>query len=101
MTMVERVAARMWAKKEEPTPPPRVSWENAAPDERAFMLAIARAAIEAMREPSEAMVKRGADTEVMHSWGSPPSRKGAGEYVADPESIWSAMIDAALAEGDG
>ncbi len=56
-SMVERVATAMWAKKELLTPPPRVSWENAEAMDQTFMLEVARAAIEAMREPTAEMIR--------------------------------------------
>lgn len=59
-----------------------------ADTKRAFRAA--RAAIEAMREPTEAMVE--ADM--------PLGGYGFGDdvYSADPKEVWQAMIDAALAE---
>ena len=51
-------------------------------------LACARAAIAAMREPTEAMIKEATDTAIMEgTYGI------AGE---DAVSIWKAMIDAAI-----
>lgn len=84
-SMIERVARAMWLKKEALTAPPRVSWENAEPKDRDFMLAVARAAIEAMREPSEAVTLAG---EV--------AIETAGSFHTN--DIWKAMIDAALSE---
>ncbi len=53
---------------------------------------VARAAILAMREPTYEMIAIGKGTPCGHSWGS------AGEFVMDPETIYEAMIDAALKE---
>ena len=50
----------------------------------------AKLAIEAMREPTEAMVDAGRNEPVSHSWGS------GGEFITDPDEVWQAMIDAAL-----
>ena len=50
----------------------------------------ARAAIQKMREPTAAMVKIGRATPVSHSWGRD------GEFIADPDQIWQAMVDEAL-----
>jgi hypothetical protein len=55
----------------------------------------ARAAIEAMREPTEAMVKAAQEETYCHSWSS------RGEHIEDPEVAWTAMIDAALGEQPG
>jgi hypothetical protein len=49
--------------------------------------ALARAAIEAMREPTEGMIKAGAP----HHW------EGPNDIYADAEDAWRAMIAAALA----
>jgi len=55
---------------------------------------MARAAITAMREPTEAMIKRGDEVE----WYDGDDRlMSAGAYNA--EKIFQAMIDTALAEG--
>ncbi len=87
--MVERVAMAMWAKKEQLTPNPRVSWENAEAKDQAFMLEVARAAIEAMREPTEAMKDAGG-MELAGLWDSDDSPYSAAE------NVWLACIDAAL-----
>ena len=50
----------------------------------------AGAVVEAMREPTAAMVKIGRATPVSHSWGRD------GEFIADPDQIWQAMVDEAL-----
>lgn len=47
------------------------------------------AAIRAMREPTPAIIAAGESTPVIHRW------RDADEYIEDPESVWSAMIDAA------
>jgi len=93
-TMIAKVAQAMWAQKEELTPPPRVSWENAPPDEREFMFKIARAAIAAVRTPTEGMVReaQGLGTDYEIEPGVPVT------WPPAPETLWKAMIDAALKE---
>ena len=52
---------------------------------------MARAAIVAMREPTEAMVRAGLDTAAAHSWGS-----RGDEFITNPEAFWETMIDEEL-----
>jgi hypothetical protein len=78
MTMIERVARAIQAE---------AGWDNIDVGDRlrADYLAFARAAIEAMREPTEAMIKEGA--------------YGSGEDSAGVAcGAWKAMIDIALDE---
>lgn len=49
----------------------------------------ARAVIEALREPTEAMIAAGEDCPIVNYDGN------------DPKQVWQAMIDAALKEPDG
>jgi hypothetical protein len=63
----------------------------------ARMRRIARAAIEAMREPTEEMVSAGADAEPTDYNGG-PIPKDARKFTA--LVIYRAMIDAALKEGE-
>lgn len=60
-------------------------------DGEAFLEA-AEAAIEAMREPTEGMLKIGGNTMVGHSWGD------GGEFITDESAgdVFRAMIDEAL-----
>ncbi len=51
----------------------------------------ARAALEAMREPTEAMVRDGLRV---------PVQFDAATVMVDGKAMWQAMIDAALAERD-
>jgi hypothetical protein len=74
--MIERVA-RAIAADNENWPYDRRPWS-----EQRYLLERARAAIEAMREPTEAMKA-----------AAKPFRKGVGE---EPGGLWHAMIDAAL-----
>lgn len=56
---------------------------------REDMTEVARAAIEAMREPTESMIDKATDFD----WG--PGISGD-ETDASPNRVWQAMIDAAL-----
>lgn len=70
---------------------PSDDWEDLTEGARNAFLAIARAAIEAMMEPSEAMKDEGAGIDF---WNSGDGKSTTGNV----ESIWSAMISAALKE---
>ncbi len=54
---------------------------------------MARAAIEALREPTEAMINRCIDQSIDKRGASFESTQGARDFVA---ALWSAMIDEAL-----
>lgn len=56
----------------------------------------ARAAIEAMREPTEVMARAGHDEFAVCEFGAPLARP----CTTVPRDIYRAMIDAALIEGD-
>lgn len=92
--MVERVAMALFARdvailarRREPAG----TWEENAERQPEYR-AGARAAIEAMREPSGWMVTAGSNAEI-DTWN------GRGKTFADdPSPIYRAMIDAALAE---
>ena len=77
MTMVERAARAIYASTKMPIP-----WENIQPMVKQVLEEHARAAIEAMADPTETMITamREADT------------------FNYPESAWPAAIDAALQE---
>jgi hypothetical protein len=80
MGMVERVARALCRESEIY---PEDQWERLA--------GWAVAAIEAMREPTEAMTKK--------AWGVFPEGQPDGGYVNTPEvatELWQAMLDAAL-----
>lgn len=81
MTMIERVARAIDIKQMEGH----------------GVYEIARAAIEAMREPTEAMLRAGGDEPYLATSGSPLVFAEVRDVVA-PENIWQAMIDAALEE---
>lgn len=80
MTMVERVADRIWKSH---------GWALGDDVDFADVLKIARAAIEAMREPTEAMAVAGEDV---------VAAPFVGGRLTDPSAVWSAMIDAAQKE---
>lgn len=69
-----------------------IPWKDLLADERAPFLATARAALEAIREPSYGMVEAGIAS----------ARKCTDDWKASaaclPGHAWQAMIDAALAE---
>lgn len=57
---------------------------------------VARAAIEAMREPTEAMVRAGCGADIPGGqWGEPTFRESSIDENDCPV-IWAAMLDAAL-----
>lgn len=80
MSMVERVATQLRTSLDG-----RIDWPPNDNDHerRAFMRMVARAAIEAMREPTKEMVEAG--------------HEQCGIYK-HADSTWSAMIDAVLGE---
>ena len=79
-TMVERVARAIYAKAD-----PSGKWEARSEMGKGHYIAMARAAIAAMREPTEGMVH--AMTALAPTWDDETSRRK-----------WSAAIDAALKE---
>lgn len=85
-SMVERVARGLHAAADARMKGRfRVDWVDCLPEYRKLMLADARAAIEAMEEPTAAMVEAG-------QAASPPF----GDHK--PYEAWQAMISAALSE---
>jgi hypothetical protein len=84
MDMVERVARGMY--EAEPDAHRFPDWDKLTADDelRRRFLRQARAAIEAMREPTEAMLRSGTDHDA----------EGGG--TGNPLAIYTAMIDAAL-----
>lgn len=89
MDMVEKVARAMWDKRREALLglawPPLSLWEHENEALREDVRAEARAAIEAMREPSGEMIEDG--------WSAVIGSLNDNEAVA---RIYRAMIDAAL-----
>lgn len=101
-SMVERVA-RAWFSVEPlgtssseiwAIPPTRrisdAAWANMPGHNKANILRCARAAIEAMREPTDAMVEGG----IEKTWEPSSDRPYIGFY--DMKAAWQAAIDAAL-----
>ena len=80
--MVERIARAIDAALGE-----EADWMDIDPE---FMNKVARAALEAMREPTEAMVYEG----YVRSAFAPECRVSSIQF--DPKPVWIAMIDAAL-----
>ena len=90
MDMIERVARAIYAESYRRC----CNGESPAPDDESWESYIgeARAAIEAMRKPTEEMREAGfASIEIVET------SYGAGIPLSAPEKVWSAMIDAALA----
>lgn len=83
-SMIERVARAIAGKLDDNTP-----WKECGQGFRETCILLARAAIEAMREPTEAMLDAYSLTSM--SWND--------EAVA--KSVWYPMIDAALKEHEG
>lgn len=110
--MVEKVALAMFHAECEPHKAvtgygDTFGWDDAMPTVRDRLLASARAAIEAMREPTEAMISAGKDADWV---GEVESRAGFSimpdntpdwnsdddQAVISRPGIWQAMIAAAL-----
>lgn len=85
--MVERVAKAIWSDYWDGE---GCSWAEMEESARQTALSMARAAIEAMREPNEAMIGMGMEADHRRRPGS--TRPSAAD------AIWRAMIDAAAAE---
>ena len=91
--MVERVAEAIWeARVADSSPisgcPSPTAWASLPSIIKDVLTSQARAAIAAMREPTEAMVQIGYAASNAHD-----------HMPDDIRSAWSAMIDAALADG--
>lgn len=95
MTMVERVARAICAADgHDPDGPPIDEYPSAIYPWAVYRN-LAKAAIEAMREPSEEMKKAGEHAEISDSYG---------EYYVSADNaadIFRAMVDAALKEHGG
>ena len=86
MTMIERVARALAPQ----SLLPEHMWRE--------FVEPARAAIEAMREPTEEMRIAGDTAPTAHGWGL-HAIHGSSEF-AECEPLWRAMIDAALGEAE-
>jgi len=101
MNTVERVARAMWERESiRATGRKRlIAWEDEGDDTHSTWMDRARAAIEALREPTMEMVEVGY-TEInnnIESWNYDSDSGYAVEDIA-PTATWRAMIDAALGE---
>lgn len=97
MTMIEDVARAMFEHEHPHDGHPatrRWTFDGAGGEIQEYWRGHARAAIETMREPSDAMVDAGEP--VVYNCYSPEPGEGLDINPALP--IWIAMIDAALAE---
>ncbi|KAA3518871.1 hypothetical protein DXT89_26745 [Agrobacterium vitis] len=90
--MIERVARALYDAS--PYRDNEGSYDEQSPMYKSFCLALASAAIEAMREPTEAMVKKGVEFSLSSTLSGNYRWQN---YVADKHR---AMIDAALKEGE-
>lgn len=98
MTLIERVARAMFHAECEPHKAvtgygDTFGWDDAMPAVRDRLMASARAAIGAMREPTDLMIKAAEDGDDQGSsiYGDP--------FTPLPhDEAWKAMIDAALQE---
>ncbi len=88
--MIERVARAIAEKLEACGALPKAAKTAQDPWAVGPCMLAARAAIEAMREPTDAMSEAGANTPVGHAW------RIGGEFIVDPDSIWEAMIEKAM-----
>jgi len=88
MTPVERVARAIYERRVNGLM--RREWDSLDERVRGFYVDDARAALAAMREPSEGMMEAADD----HKWGKPIEG-----YAVDVSAIYRAMIDKALEEG--
>lgn len=87
MTMIDRVARAMF----EATNEHDETWDTEAQEIKTTYLIMARAAIEAMREPTDTMV-------MAAEWAEPEYREDDTDMGATYKAEWRAMIDAALNE---
>lgn len=94
-SMVERVARAMWAKRaakwDAMFPTKSLSFDDGEQSARDFILALSRAAIEAMPAPTETMVIHGFEA-MTGNWHS------CREAADDARRCYEAMISAALAD---
>ena len=94
-SMIERVAEAIYYSQRAATAREKDQWGKAGEMQRAGYLADARAAIEAMRTPTEAMVKEGLEEgrwEISLGVGG----EHAVMFESAPRTMWEAMIDRAL-----
>ena len=93
--MIERVARALFSQEVESG----FRWEDQTDDFKRYWLASARAAIEAMRVPTEQMYAAGVAS---GDWGPGATTledNARGIHDASPDTCWQAMTDAALTGG--
>jgi len=88
MTMLEKVARALYRC----APIPNVPFDVLADSDKIYYLGRARAAIEAMREPTLAM-----NNAALHDYMG-YERQGPNKPAWNSKTMWTAMIDAALNE---
>lgn len=68
--MVERAAIAIWDENQKlrPEGEPRYSWAEGSDANRVTFKGIARAAIAAMREPTDEMIRAGSKCDTAHTW---------------------------------
>lgn len=86
--VVERVARALFEADCQIGDTPIVKWELAPEYEREEYRHLARAALEALREPTEGMVEAGADAADASGW--------AVDAISGAKTAYRAMIDEAL-----
>ena len=95
MTLIEKMARAIYdhaASK----PPGKPNWDGATEDVREWIRGHARAAIQAMREPTPGMI--GASVRNSELGGVASSDLGGAFGLI--EELWQAMIDQAIKEGE-
>ncbi len=93
-TMIERVARAMWDAREKSFPNrTQLGWEDGTELSRRLMVSQARAGLEAMREPTPAMIDRFVSRALC------VSVHGDGGWSNYAREQWSAMLSAAI-EGE-
>lgn len=95
MTPIERAARALYAarvKRQHPNPE-RFTWEAAPSLERKCLIIDARAVLQAIREPTEAMTAIGGQINAGLSSG-----RASQPYEDDARAVWQAMVDKILEE---
>lgn len=92
-SMIERIAEAIYNDDFEGAPPTPFSEREA--DVVVAYLSNARAALEALKVPTEAMLDAAEDT---NKGGGVTDQGGAEPDIYDVWTVWQAMIDAALSE---
>jgi hypothetical protein len=94
MTMLERMAKAWWEAREQTMPErTRMKWEAGTPLARELLLGQCRAALLAIREPSEAVRDAAIDADLDIYWSYRADGRPGG-----PEDVFTVLIDAILRE---